>query len=699
MGAASKRQRAQVGHEKAPPAPVPSRRPSFWNSPGAAVIGSFIIVLAALAAYHNSFSGPFIFDDSVATTENPTIRHLWPIGPVLSPPAGAGVGGRPILNLSYAVNYALGGLAVQGYHLFNLAVHILAGLTLYGLVRRTLLRPVLSARFGNVAAPLALAVAALWILHPLQTEAVTYVSQRAESLMGLWYLLTMYCFIRGVDQNPPVFWPVAAVACCLLGMATKEVMVTVPLMALFYDRTFVAGTFREDWRQSRRLYLGLMSTWILPGYLMTDLHKRGVGFGSGISPWAYALTECRVIVQYLGLAFWPHPLVLDYGRHIVEQLVNMVPYVLILATLLTGVVIALRRRPLLGFAGVWFFMILAPCSSIVPIAAQSMAEHRMYLSLAAVITLAVLGIYALAGRWSVAIFATLAVALGFLTYQRNEDYRSDLAIWTDTAAKRPGNAIAHNNLGYALAQLGRLPEAIAEYQKALQLQPDYVGALSNLGAALIQAGQFAAAIGPLHEALRLNPDDVEAHSNLGSALAQTCQLTAAIEQFQEALRLNPDYLQASFNLASALAQSGNAAGAIEQNEKLLRIQPDSAEVHYDLGSALAQAGRVPEAMQHFQEAVRLRPAYPEAHNNLGTAFFVEGQLAEAANQYAEAVRLKPDYAEAHYNLGLILAKTGRIEDAMAQYEEALKLKPDYAAARSALEQLRANSPVSIQPAK
>ena len=139
MGAASKRQNGRIAPAKAPPA-FPFA-PSLLPSPAAVVIGGGIIVLAALAAYQNSFSGPFIFDDMVATVDNPTIRHLWPLGPVLSPPAGAGVGGRPLLNLSFAINYALGGGAVRGYHVFNLAVHVLAGLTLYGLVRRTLLRP------------------------------------------------------------------------------------------------------------------------------------------------------------------------------------------------------------------------------------------------------------------------------------------------------------------------------------------------------------------------------------------------------------------------------------------------------------------------------------------------------------------------------------------------------------------------------
>ena len=232
-------------------------RPSFAASRGAIWLAAICLVGAILAAYHNSFSGPFVFDDSAAIVGNPTIRHLSALGEVLSPPREGGqtVGGRPVVNLSLAVNYALGGTEVRGYHVFNLGVHALGALLLFGVARRTLLQPALRERFGPAATPLALAVAGLWAVHPLQTESVTYTIQRAESLMGLWYLLTLYGFIRGIDQEagvrsqvtesnrqatkdewssdprshlspvsrllPPVLWFLLAVAACALGMATK----------------------------------------------------------------------------------------------------------------------------------------------------------------------------------------------------------------------------------------------------------------------------------------------------------------------------------------------------------------------------------------------------------------------------------------------------------------------------------------------
>jgi hypothetical protein len=208
----------------------PSSSVSGW----AGVLAGAVLVLAALAAYHNSFSGPLIWDDLFSITDNPTIRH-W--SSALSPPNDVGVGGRPTSNLTLALNYALGGTEVWGYHAFNLLIHTIAGLTLLGLMGRTLQRPALSERFGAAALPLALAVAVIWTVHPLQTEAVTYITQRYESLMGLFYLLTLYCFVRSVESAAPAKWQLLSVVAGLLGVLSKEIIVSAPVMVLLYVRS------------------------------------------------------------------------------------------------------------------------------------------------------------------------------------------------------------------------------------------------------------------------------------------------------------------------------------------------------------------------------------------------------------------------------------------------------------------------------
>jgi Tfp pilus assembly protein PilF len=574
-------------------------------------------MLAALAAYYNSFSSPFIFDDLPAITENPTIQHF---RSALSPPHnGSGVDGRPLVNLSLAVNYAIGGMQVGGYHAVNLAIHILAGLALFGIVRRTLQQPILEKQFGEAALPLALTVALLWIVHPLQTESVTCIIQRTESLMGLLYLATLYFFIRGTEARRSRGWYALAITTCALGMVTKEVMVSAPLIVLLYDRTFVAGTFREAWQRHKGCYLGLFGTWLLLGYLVVHMGgSRGeaAGFGLTITPWTYALTQCQAIVSYLELSVWPHPLVLDYGTDVVQQISAVAPQAVILTLLVAGTLVMLRYRPTLGFLGAWFFAILAPSSSVVPLVTQTIAEHRMYLPLAAVITLGVLGLYALIGQRSVVAFFAIAVGLVVLTVQRNEDYRNAVAIWSDTVAKCPHNARAHTNLANELLQTGQPEKAMEQSEEALRLEPDYADAHCNLATALFRLGQLPEAASQYVEALRLDANNAKAHYNLGNILAQEGRMPEAIGHFEEAVRLKPDDAAAHNNLANALFLADRVPEAIGHYEETLRLKPDFAEAHNNLGNALRRMGRIPESIAQFEEVLRLKPDDAQARRML-----------------------------------------------------------------------------------
>jgi protein O-mannosyl-transferase len=691
----SKKSRARAAAKMSGGASPPPEPDAFFVRRGA-LVASGIVVFAALAAYHNSFFGPFILDDPSAITDNQSIRHL---GSALSPPSDVGVGGRPLLNLTFALNYALGGMNVGGYHACNLLIHALAGLTLFGIVRRTLLRPAFVGLRRAGLSPLnsgaisqglslaeawmlALAVALIWVVHPLQTEAVTYISQRAESLMGLFYLLTLYCFIRSQDSGdrrqetgslpnaafsfqpslsvvaPPAtrspvkagakteaLWLTISVLACLLGTMAKEIIVTAPVMVLLYDRTFIAGSWREAWRQRWWYYLGLAATWLLLAHLMTGLNQRGAGFGEGVTWSSYALTSCRSVVLYLKLAVWPHPLVLDYGTDTVQNAADVLPYGLVLALLLAGTAVALWRWPVVGFAGAWLFLILAPTSSIVPVAGQPMAEHRMYLSLAAVVTVVLLGMYAWIGRRSAIVFAAAAVGLGWMSVLRNEDYRSELAIFRDTVAKCPGNARARYNLGMILAGLNRPPEAITEYETALRIKPDYEEAHYNLGIALAKIpGRLPDAISHFESALRIKPNDAEAHNNLGIALASI-----------------PD----------------RSLDGIAHFEAALRIKPDYAEAHYNLGIALAKIpDRLPDAILEYEAALKINPGFVQAYFNLGNAWSQQGRYASACEAYEEVLKLKPGYADGHVNLGLTLAIMGRLDEAITQFKTALQINPD-----------------------
>jgi tetratricopeptide (TPR) repeat protein len=697
---------------------IPTTKPALGFSAVTWAAGA--VVFAAAIAYHNSFSGPFMADDILSIAENSTIRHF---GGVLSPPSSAGVGGRPLLNLTFALNYYFGGLNVWGYHAVNLLIHMLAALTLFGIVRRTLLRPTLSERFGPSALPLAFAVAVIWALHPLQTEAVTFISQRAESLMGLFYLLTLYCFIRGVEsrqfcgspstgpepsapregagrkRHPGAGseWQVLSVAACFLGALTKEIIMTAPVMVLLYDRTFVAGSFREAWRMRRPYYLGLAGAWVLLAGLMMDLNQRAVGFNGSVTAWRYALTSCRSIVCYLGLALWPHPLVFDYGTDaiVVRRAAEIAPYAIVLFGLLAGAALSLWRWPAVGFAAAWFFVILAPASSVVPVALQPMAEYRMYLPLAAIVALAVLGLHRSMGPLSRLVFAAAAVGLGWLSIVRNNDYRSELVIWADTVAKCPNNERAQNNLARVLANApGGLPAAAFHYEAALRIKPNDADVHNNLGAALLGIpGRLPEAVSHFEEALRIRPDFAGAHNNLGNAWLKTPgRVLDAMAEYKTALRIDPTYAGAHINLGNALLQiPGRAPEAMAEYRRALQINPNLADAHYDLGCVLAQIkGRVPEAIAEFQAALQVDPGHAAAHYNLGCALLLFPECAaQAIAEFEAALRSKPDFTDARINLGYAwLQIPGHTTEARANFAAALRARPDLAEVRQELDRLR-----------
>jgi len=683
--------------------PLPKARQPGWVVPACAGL----IVLAALGAYHNSFSGTFLLDDIPAILDNPTIERLWPISEALRPPSGGyTVSGRPLLNLSLAIDYALyrtepegldaaipaGETSIfmagpKGFHITNLVIHILTALTLFGLIRRTLLLDGVSHRWADSAAPVALAAGLLWTVHPLQTESVTYIIQRAESIVALFYLLTLYCVVRGVTGRRALPWYTAAVAACLLGMASKEVMVSAPLIVLLYDRTFLAGTFREALRRRRRLYGSLAATWALLTWLVVSSGGRGdtAGFEAGMSPWAYAGTQVGAIVRYLRLTVWPSDLTFDYGIGLAEGVGEILPPAVLVAALVGATVVALRFAPRLGFLGVAFFALLAPSSSIVPVATQTMAEHRMYLPLACVVVLAVLAACALLDRlrvrrllrWALPamILAAVTGALGWRTVVRNEDYGSQMAMWQDTVAKRPDSERAHYNLGKMLCAQGRMDEGAARFREAVRLNPDYTDAQYDLGRSLLNLGQFDQALTPFRQTVRLDPSSPYAHSNLGAALTGLGRLDEAAASYRAAAALDADHVEAHIGLATALTDLGRPDKAIVHGEKAVQLAPNDVNARNSLARALQARGRLREAVAQYEQALRLAPESPELHTNLGAALHGLRRFQDAAGHHKEALRLRPDFLPARINLAAVLYDMRRYEEALTHYEALLRLDP------------------------
>ncbi len=595
------------------------------------LIGGALIALAAIAAYGRTLGCPFVLDDAPSIVDNPSIRH-W--GSALWAPPDTTAGGRPLLNLSLALNYAIGGTNVAGYHALNLAIHILAALTLFGILRRTFALLPAKPAFHPL---LPLAITLIWTLHPLQTESVTYTIQRAESLMGLFYLLTLYFFIRSIgsdsltqvsgfrSQVSAKTFQVFSVASCLCCVATKEVSATLPILLLLYDRTFAAGSFREAWARRRKFHLCLMATWIPLAALVLATHGRAstAGFGSGVSVGAYARDQLAAVPHYLRLCLWPSPLVFDYGTSLGFPNSRVAAGAAVLISLAAATGWALVRRPAAGFLGACFFVILAPSSSVIPVATEPMAEHRMYLPLAAVAVAFAAGLHALLGRRSLPALLALAAVLGWATVRRNSVYADEEGLWRDTLAKCPSNERARNNLGNVLAgRAGRLDDAIAEYREAVRLRPTYAEAQFNLGCALERsAGGTGEAIAAYRSAIALKPDFAEAHNNLGNALEKLPGSSPeAITQFEAAVRLNPGYAEARNNLGGALLDvPGRLGDATDQIREALRLQPANPAAHVNLAVALLMTNvpaQADEAVSHLREALRLQPGNPAARGLL-----------------------------------------------------------------------------------
>ena len=524
--------------------------------------------MGGVLAYSSSFSGVFIADDEEAIVRNQSIRSL---ATALDPPRDTTTAGRPVLNLSFALNYAAGGVDPWGYHAVNLGIHLAAGLGLFGVARRS-----------SLPVGAAFAVALLWTLHPLQTAAVTYVVQRAESLMGLFFLVTLYAALRADEggRRAPA-WSAGAIAACALGMATKEVMVVAPVVvALWLWILRPAHPFLSGGR--RTLLLGLAATWIvLAALVVMAPRSASVGFAlGGWTPLTYLRTQAGVILHYLRLAVVPAPLVFMYSWPPAESWLSVLPQMALLATL-AGIAfyLALRRHPL-ALPGIWFFLILAPSSSILPIATEVAAEHRMYLPLAAVVALVVIGYRRVKGlpqqgMAAAAVLFAVATVLGVTTHARNRNYESIEALMRDTVENSPSNLRARVIYGGHLLGLERYAEAEAQLRVAVTL-PERAPAEQGLTAA--------------------------AHMYLGSSLAAQDKLDEALPHL----------------------------------ERTIALSPDLGEAHAFLGNVYASKGRLPEAAAEFDRAIELMPAVPALLERAATVFNALAAEHARAGRDAEA---------------------------------------------------------------
>jgi Flp pilus assembly protein TadD len=674
-----------------------------------------LILAAGILVYANSLNRPFIFDDQSIVDYNTQFRE-WPSLRMFDIPQESPVAGRPLPNLSFVINYTLGKDDPRGYHAFNLAVHLACALLIFGLVRRTLLLPYVGRTFRSAgpegpayvrtAETMAFASALIWTIHPLNTEVVDYLMQRTESMMAFCYLLTLYASLRAV-QGPGSgvrsAWPIVATLACAAGMASKESMVTAPLAVVLYDRVFLFGSWRQSLRARWPLYAALAATWLVLGALMLSSPRTfSAGFTNiHISSWNYFLNQMIAITQYLRLAVWPVNLVLFYGWALPLGVADVWPYALFLFALLGATIVALIRRPALGFLGAWVALTLAPSSSIAPIAAEVAAERRMYLPLIAIVVLVVVGV-SYVGRVFrpgarggpkgppyvlPALLSIVAIALGSLTILRNREYASSLTM-AQTVLERWPTPIAHDMVGTTLAAQGRHDEAIVHLREAVK---GYPPARYNLGAELLGQGRVEEAAPLIDGYAREQPNDARGRAGriaLGMAYEATGRAGLAVVQYQALIDARPEDVEAHGLLARALAADERFLPAIPHYEKFVEAFPNDAGGWTGLGIALVGARRVPDAVSAFRQAVAASPNDGALHRNLARALLTNGDVAAAGASAKSAVSLSPNDPGSHAVLGHVLLTQGKISEARTELTQALALDPNEPVATALLNQTK-----------
>lgn len=630
-----------------------------------------LLILAALCAYANSMAGAYLLDDLTWIANN---RDL----PTLGQFTRSHLDDRWLIAASIELNYRLGGINPIGFHLLNLGVHITAGLVLFGIVRRTLLLPLWQGRYTASADGIAFATALLWLLHPLQTQSVTYVIQRCESLMGLFYLLTLYAVLRAAESPRAWLWQLGTIACFFLGLGCKEVIATAPIVILLYDWVFLTQSFKETFRRRWLAYLGM--TVILGLFIALTALRLGrpaadVGFGvAKATPFTYLMSQAGVLLYYVRLSYWPLGQCLDYFDWPVTTSVSdfVLPGAFVGILVAASLVAVAFRRPV-GFLGCWFFFILAPTSSVLPINDLAF-EHRMYLSIIPLILLAVLlgkeivaRLFERAGlsaRWAhtLQVFVLLMIAgtLGVLTFQRNDLYHDPYAMWQDVLRQRPENIRA---IVYAVqtAPPARHAEEVSVlFERASKFNYNYW--LMSLQ--LIQEHQHLYQDREAEKALTITEQKIHALIPANKVAISQAGLIwwrgfldfrqghteAAAKHFVKVLTLDPEVASYHFSLAGIFSELGRHAEAdaafargLERNATLPDIRARQARAALIGGDHSPTPPKLREALLNARSACgSMKAATPERLDALALALAALGRYREAA----DAARLGLERARA-----------------------------------------------------
>ncbi|MBI2412616.1 MAG: tetratricopeptide repeat protein [Deltaproteobacteria bacterium] len=635
------------------------------NSNSAVYVFSVIVIsLVSATVYSNTFRSPFLFDDILYIVNNRDIRsfsNFWP-------PFGS----RYIAYLSFAVNYHLGGLDTPGYHIFNFAVHTANGLLVFALSLITFRTPSLAGCIKDKRALVcaALLISLVFITHPVQTEAVTYISQRFASLAAFFYLASLASFAAWrTGRAPKAAWYALSLFLAVLAQMTKEISFTLPFVIALYDLVFF-GPEENTKKRALRLVPFLAVLVIIPLAILYP--EYGVETGANVSRqqaeemislsrYEYLITQFRVIVTYLRLLALPVGQRLDYDLAPFHSF--FVPQVLLSFAFLSAVLgaalfllVRSKKRglpALFAFGVLWFFMTISIESSIIPIK-DLVFEHRVYLpsvgaafafgsfslTLASGVRKLKPGISASNALLAIALLCT--VPLGAGTYLRNRVWASPAALWEDVVEKNSSEALGHINLANEYVERGRFDEAIEKYLASLKSETVFLPqTYFGLGNAYAGKGMAQEAEKKYREAIALKPDYTDARYNLGLLYAGQGRFDEGVTEFKEVLRVRPDFTPARINTGNMHMAQGRYIDAINEFEEALKIEPESAPVRARLGMAYLNAGRIEDSIEEFSTVIRLVPEESDAYYNLGVACLEKGAKKEAYRNFLSFLKLAP----------------------------------------------------------
>jgi protein O-mannosyl-transferase len=660
---------------------------------------SLLIVLV----YGNTILNSFHFDDIPSILEKPWIRGWDKI-----PQFIFSVFQRPLVILSFNLNYAISEFEVWSYHAFNICFHIIASLLVFKLVEQIIyfLQDISTKKHPHLFSWPYFA-ALIFALHPLSTQSVTYISSRSSILATIFYISALILFFKGfgerkLNKNPSRIYFFGSIIFFVLGCLTKEIIVTLPAALFLFHYYFIS-------RESPGKWISRNSKWIL--MLLIPL-LTGVGykqfFGGGFlaassaelpsSTWL--LTQTSVVpFEYFRKFVFPFNLNLDINFPILSDWLNPKNWlgifsVGLLITLWVRISIGINKKGpwefekrCAGFSMAWIFLTLLPTSSFIPLL-DAVMEHRTYLPLVGFALLATT-IFSWAYRTvadqnlnvlyiSLVQTGTLLILVLFslITIERNKTWKDELTLWADAKQKSPGLVRPYNNLGEAHDKLGNFDKAIVEFKGALNINPNYFFGLNNLGNIYGKQGKYEEAINNFQKALDQKSDYSPAYYNIARAYHLVGKKQEAVESYRKAIRFNPYFEQAFYNLAYLTMELNGFDEAIENFNKFIKMQPNHSRAHFGLGNALMMKGQLDLAMLEYRLSGKLDPTFAFPYMNMANIQMQTKNISAAIENYEKALRINPSLPAIHLSLGMIYYQfMNNGPKALGYLKEALRLNP------------------------